>query len=134
LLGSQEISKLAPYSGLILTLSLVFFFLVRYYIFEGFLLQRFYGDVYTKLNENRRRGFINHHVAATAKIVMIITGAYPFFSVLAGSAPTLHHPFAGSKIVTVGDSECSKVKRIDWSLIHASTTRSKQCFHRNVCL
>jgi hypothetical protein len=105
LMRSQEISKLVPYSGLILTVSLVVFFLVRYYFFENFLLPRFYGDIYTKLDDNRKRGFINHHVAAAAKIIMLITGAYPFFSVLAGSAPRLSQSFAGSKIVTLGDGE-----------------------------
>jgi hypothetical protein len=108
MLVNEEISQLAPYAGLILTISLIVFFLVRYYIFEGFLLQRFYGDIYTKLDDNRRRGFVNHHVAATAKIIMLVTAAYPFFSVVAGSAKSLHHPFAGSKIVTVGDGESRK--------------------------
>lgn len=105
LLPPQEVSKLVPYSGLILTVSLVVFFLVRYYAFEGFLLPRFYGNIYTKLDDNRKRGFINHHVAAAAKIIMLITGAYPFFSVLGGSALSMKHPFAGSKIVTLGDGE-----------------------------
>ncbi|KAH7082512.1 hypothetical protein BKA63DRAFT_133096 [Paraphoma chrysanthemicola] len=99
---NEEVSILAPYAGLILTISLVIYFLVRYYIFEGFLLRRVYGDTYLKLNDNQRRGFINHHVAATAKIIMLLAAAYPFFTVLAGSA-TLHTPFAGSKIVTLGD-------------------------------
>jgi hypothetical protein len=100
---NEEISMLAPLAGLILTISLVIIFLVRYYIFEGFLLKRFYGDTFTKLDDNRRRGFINHHVAATAKIVMLLSAAYPFFSVVAGAS--LHHPFAGSKVVTLGDGK-----------------------------
>ncbi|KAL5119911.1 hypothetical protein ACEQ8H_002273 [Pleosporales sp. CAS-2024a] len=102
LLVNDEVSQLAPFSGIILTIALVVFFLVRYYVFENFLIPRIYGDIYKRLNDNQRRGFINHHVAATAKIVMIISGAYPFMSVLAGKA-SLHHHFAGSKVVTLGD-------------------------------
>jgi hypothetical protein len=106
LLLNDEVSNLAAYSGLIITISCIIFFLVKYYIFEGFLLQRIYGDIYTKLNENRRRAFINHHVAATAKIIMLISGAYPLLSVLVG-AKSMHHPFAGSKVVTIGDGKCA---------------------------
>jgi hypothetical protein len=104
LVVNEEISKLAAFSGLILTVSAIVFFLIKYYIFEGFLLERFYGDTYTKLDENRRRGFLNHHVAATAKIVMFVCGAYPFFTVLITGA-SMRSPFAGSKVVTLGDGE-----------------------------
>jgi hypothetical protein len=103
---NEEISALAPYAGLILTISLVIIFLVRYYIFEGFLLLRLYGKTYTNLDDNRRRGFINHHVAAVCKIVVLFSGAYPFFSVLAGKS--LHHPVAGSSVVTLGDGKSLK--------------------------
>lgn len=99
---NEEISQLAPFSGLILTLSLVIFFLVRYYIFETFLLRRCYGNKYLQLPDVQRRGFINHHIAATAKIVMLVSAAYPFFSVLFGTA-SVHHAFAGSRVVTLGD-------------------------------
>jgi hypothetical protein len=107
MLVNEEISQLVPYSGLILTISLVIYFLVRYYIFEGFLLVRIYGDTYTKLDDNRRRGFINHHVAATAKIIMVCAAAYPFFSVVAGKA-SLHNTFVKSGVVTFGDGTWSR--------------------------
>jgi hypothetical protein len=100
---NEEISELAPFAGLVLTISLIVIFLMRYYIFEGFLLQRFYGDTFTNLDDNRRRGFINHHVVATCKIVVLFSGAYPFFAVLAGKS--LHHAFAGSNVVTLGDGK-----------------------------
>jgi hypothetical protein len=83
-------------------ISLVIFFLVRYYFFEGFFLNRLYGDTYRKLNDNRRRGFINHHVAATAKFVMLLSAGPPFFMILAGKA-NLQTPLAGSKTVKFGD-------------------------------
>lgn len=101
-LVNEEISKLAPFAGLILTISLIIYFLVRFYIFEGFLLKRVYGDTYTKLNDNQRRGFVNHHVAAFAKIIMLAWAGYPFFAIIAG-AGSVHSPFAGSRVVTLGD-------------------------------
>lgn len=102
MLVNEEISQLAPYSGLILTISLIMFFIVRYYLFETFLLKRMYGKIYSSLNDNRRRGFINHHVAATAKIIMLSTAAYPFFAVIAGKH-TLHEYIGGRGPVTFGD-------------------------------
>lgn len=101
---NEEVSQLAPYAGMILTVILVIYFLVRYYIFEKFLLKRLHGDVYANLNDNQRRGFINHHIAAVAKIIMLGTAAYPFFSILAGKA-SVHTPVGNSKIVTYGDSK-----------------------------
>jgi hypothetical protein len=105
-LVNEEVSQLAPYADLILTISLVIYFLVRYYMFEGYLLPRFYGKLYFNLNDNQRRGFINHHVAATAKIIMILSASYPFFTVIASSA-TLHTPYMHSKYVTLGDGTLS---------------------------
>jgi hypothetical protein len=102
MLENEEISTLAPYSALILTVSLIVFFLVRYYVFEGFLLARVYGDTYTRLNDNQRRGFTNHHVAATAKIIMVSIAAYPFFAIIAGNA-SLQTTFVKSGVVTFGD-------------------------------
>jgi hypothetical protein len=121
---NEEISELAPYAGLVLTISLIVIFLLRYYIFEGFLLQRFYGDTFTKLDDNRRRGFINHHVAATCKIVVLFGGAYPFFAVLAGAS--LHRPFAGSNVVTLGDGEYRPEK--DFDKVWFKLTKNTQSF------
>lgn len=101
-LVNMEISQLAPYAGLILVISLVIFFLVRYYIFEHFLIPKLYGPIYFNLNSNQKRGFVNHHIAALAKIIMLVSGAYPFFAVVASTA-TLHTPFGSSKHVTLGD-------------------------------
>jgi hypothetical protein len=42
---NEAVSRLAPFSALILTIILVTSFLVRYYIFESFLMQRCYGDI-----------------------------------------------------------------------------------------
>ncbi|KAF1917898.1 hypothetical protein BDU57DRAFT_586480 [Ampelomyces quisqualis] len=86
---NQEVSKLAPYASLVLIVTL------------GFFLNRIYGDTYRKLNDNQRRGFINHHVAATAKIMMLISAAVPFLSIMSGKA-TLNTHAVGSK-ATYGD-------------------------------
>ncbi|KAH8723731.1 hypothetical protein GQ44DRAFT_740942 [Phaeosphaeriaceae sp. PMI808] len=99
---NEEISGLAPYAGLILTISLVIYFLVRYYVYETFLLRKIYGKIFNNLDDIKKRGFINHHIAATAKVIMFFTGAYPLIAVLSGAA-TVHTPLVGSKRVTMGD-------------------------------
>ncbi|USP74127.1 hypothetical protein yc1106_01401 [Curvularia clavata] len=99
---NEEISKLAPYAGIILTVILVVFFLVRYYVFEKFLLRKIYKSTFTNLDEVKRRGFINHHIAATAKIIMLVVAGYPFLAVVFGK-DTVRSPFGSSKVVTMGD-------------------------------
>jgi hypothetical protein len=98
----ESISVLAPFSALILSIIFVFYFVIRFYILEGFLLKKMYGSIYTNMNDNTRRGFVNHHIAGTTKILILVVAAYPFIDVAFGSA-TFHSPFAGSKIVTQGD-------------------------------
>jgi hypothetical protein len=66
-LVNEAVSSLAPFSALILTVILVVFFLVRYYLFESFLMSKCYGDKYSNLNEVNRRGFVNHHIAGLAR-------------------------------------------------------------------
>jgi hypothetical protein len=132
MMANQKISQLAPYAGLILVVSLVIFFLVRYYVFEGFFLPWIYGDTYSKLDDNKRRGFINHHVAATAKLVMLAFAAVPFFAILAGKA-AFHTPFAGSKIVTYGDGTSAITNDMS-NLTSHSAARTQSSFHRHVHL
>lgn len=98
----ESISRLAPFSCLILSIICVVYFLVRFYILEGFLLKMAYGKIYTDMNDRTRRGFVNHHIAGTIKILILIIAAYPFIDVAFVNA-TFHSPFAGSKIVTQGD-------------------------------
>lgn len=101
---NSEISRLAPYSGLILVLCLVIVFAVRFYAFEAFLMRKLYGHKYTSMTDERiRRGFINHHVAGGIKIILLVTAAYPFMSVAFGQA-TMHSSFDGhGGRVTMGD-------------------------------
>jgi hypothetical protein len=98
----QSISKLAPFSALIISIIFVVYFFLRFYLLEGYLLKKCYGEIYTKMNETTRRGFVNHHIAGGTKLVILIMAAYPFIDVAFGSA-NLNTPFAGSKIITMGD-------------------------------
>jgi hypothetical protein len=101
-LVDQSISKLAPFSGLILIITVVIVFAARFYFFEGFSLPRLYGKKYTSLSDENRRSFVNHHVAGSTKLLLVVTGAYPTLVLAFGSANP-HTPFAGSRYVTVGD-------------------------------
>ncbi|KAJ5925593.1 hypothetical protein N7454_008232 [Penicillium verhagenii] len=98
----EAISVLAPFSALIISVTLLVLFFIRYYILEGFLIKWFYQHIYTDLNEVNRRGFINHHISAATKIVILVLAAYPFVCLSFGSS-TFHTPFAHGSIVTMGD-------------------------------
>ena len=98
----QSISILAPFSALIISIIFVIYFLIRFYVLEGFLLKKLYGRTYTNMDENTRRGFVNHHIAGATKIFILIVAAYPFIDVAFGNS-TFHSPFAGSKVVKQGD-------------------------------
>ncbi|KAJ5335055.1 hypothetical protein N7452_007458 [Penicillium brevicompactum] len=104
-LGSKKlgpISVLAPFSALIISITLVIFFLIRYYVLEGFLIRRIYGSIYTDMTELNRRGFINHHIAGVTKLIILIVAAYPFVSVTFGSG-RFQTPFVKGSPVTLGD-------------------------------
>ncbi|KAH6616841.1 hypothetical protein C7974DRAFT_53365 [Boeremia exigua] len=102
MLVNEAVSRLAPFSALILTIILVVAFLVRYYVFELFAIPRCYGATYSNLSEVNRRGFVNHHIAGLAKILMLVVAAHPFLGIAFGSA-TVHTLFLGAKVVTYGD-------------------------------
>ncbi|KAJ5676117.1 hypothetical protein N7462_009014 [Penicillium macrosclerotiorum] len=98
----EPISILAPFSALIISIILVVFFLIRFYILEGFLIKRLYGPIYLNLSELNRRGFINHHIAGVTKILILIVAAYPFVAVTFCNS-TFHTPYAHGSPVTLGD-------------------------------
>lgn len=95
----KRLSKLVPYSGLILTICCVVVFLVRVYILEP--LVKHFTKQYKHLDQAQRRSFINHYVAATIKIILIIVAVYPAIVVLSGHK-SLQSSF-GSGDVTYGD-------------------------------
>jgi uncharacterized membrane protein (UPF0182 family) len=99
-LKNQSISKLAPFSGLIISIICVNYFLIRFYILEGFLLKRLYGTTYTNLSETNRRGFVNHHIAGSTKIVILLLAAYPFVDNAFGNGD-FRTKFIGN--ITIGD-------------------------------
>ena len=78
------LSKLSPYSGLILAVVLVILFLIKQNILEAFLLRRLYTTKYTLLSDRDRRGFLNHHIAGGTKFLILIVGVYPFSKVTLG--------------------------------------------------
>lgn len=96
------ISNLAPFSALIISITLVVFFLIRYYVLEGFLIPRLYGKIYTDMSALNRRGFVNHHIAGVTKIIILIVAAYPFISVTFCAGRFETHFTKGSP-VTMGD-------------------------------
>ena len=96
------LSKLSPYSGLILSVVLVVLFLVKQYILEGVLLQKFYGHAYTCLSSRNQRGFLNHHIAGVTKLLILIVGVYPFIDVAFRYAQ-LGDPYAKGSQVKLGD-------------------------------
>lgn len=98
----QTISRLAPFSALIISIIFINYFIIRFYILEKFLLRKLYGKIYTRMDDVTRRGFVNHHIAGATKILILIMAAYPFVDVAFGTA-NFHTPFAGSRYVTMGD-------------------------------
>ncbi|KAA8565558.1 hypothetical protein EYC84_009412 [Monilinia fructicola] len=100
----ETISKLAPFSGLILSIILILYFAIRFYILEPILLPLIYKSTFTSmpLGSPLRLGFINHHIAGLTKFLILLLAAYPFISV-AFLTSSLHTPFAKGSSVTMGD-------------------------------
>jgi len=101
-LPNEIISILTPYSGLIISIWMVILFLIRHYLLEGWAFKRMYGQIYAKMDDGLKRGFMNHHIAGGVKIVLLIVGAKPWLEVLFGEA-TLHSPLGKHHHPTMGD-------------------------------
>lgn len=97
----ETVSDLLPYSAIILTTICVVIFFLRLHFFEPFA-KWFYGKKYTGLDEVQRRSFINHHVAGSVKLFLVVFAAYPFIALFSG-AKKLHSPVGHSSPVKVGD-------------------------------
>ena len=97
-----SISEFAPYSALILSIVLVVLFLIRFYILQRFLLEKLHGSTYTQLDDVTRRSFLNHYIAGTTKLIILIIALYPFASVTFGTA-NFHTPYIRGSGVTMGD-------------------------------
>lgn len=83
----NSISHLTPYAGLILTITTVTVALFRFYLLQNLILPRAYSPkTHGKMSSPQRRSFINHHMAAALKIVLLTTAIYPLFATLSGKA------------------------------------------------
>jgi hypothetical protein len=103
-LVNSLVSGLAPFSALQITVTVVVIAFIRLYILDTLLLQKIYSSTIRQsiTTDTQRRSFINHHVAAGTKILLIILAAYPLFRILAASA-TPHTLMAKKSPVTLGD-------------------------------
>lgn len=97
------VSDIALFGALVMTITAVVLAFVRIFILDNFLLGTFYRSVSKDtLTDTQRRSFINHHVAAVLKILLVILAAYPLLRILAGNA-TPHTPYAPGSKITLGD-------------------------------
>ena len=99
---ATSISKLAPYSALILSIVLIVLFLIRFYVLQRFLLEKLHGSIYTQMDDLNRRSFLNHYIAGATKLAILIIAVYPFGSVAFGTA-NFHTPYVRGSRVTMGD-------------------------------
>lgn len=100
---NELISKIAPFSGLILTITACVFAVIRLYGVENLILRHVYSSQATKgITEAQRRSFINHHMAAGSKLVLLVVCAYPLLDILIGHG-TPHTPYAPGAAATLGD-------------------------------
>lgn len=97
------VSDTAVFGGLIMTVTAVVLAFTRIYFLDKFLFGTLYRSLpKASLDDTQRRSFINHHVAAAMKILLVILAAYPLLRILAGGA-TPHTPYAPGSKVTLGD-------------------------------
>ena len=101
-LTATSISRLAPYSALILSIVLVVLFLIRFYILQRFLLEKIHGSIYTQMDDITQRTFLNHYIAGATNLAIFIIAIYPFCSVIFGTAD-FHTPYVRGSGVTMGD-------------------------------
>lgn len=101
-LANGPVSTLAPFAALILTISTVILFLFRLCVIERFLLRtKRYRCHFDRLGPIQQCTFINHHVAAACKIVLLFSAAYPFLAVAFGHS-TLQSPVVPYQSPTAG--------------------------------
>lgn len=100
---NEPISQLAPFSALILTITILILFLVKTYFIEKVLMHtKRYKVHYERLNSVQQCTFINHHVAGGCKLVLLFSAAYPFLNVAFGHSK-LQSPIVPGHKPTNGD-------------------------------
>lgn len=102
-LVNESVSALAPFAALILTVTIVMLFLIRLYVIERILMRtKRYRRHFDRLGPIQQCTFVNHHVAAACKIVLLFSAAYPFLAVAFGHS-TLQSPIIPHHRPTNGD-------------------------------
>ncbi|OAA52156.1 hypothetical protein ISF_09320 [Cordyceps fumosorosea ARSEF 2679] len=99
---NEAISQIAPYSGLILTVTCCIIALIRLYILDRFIPKIYSRNVLRDVTSTQLRSFTNHHIAAGTKILLIFLCGYPLLAIICGNK-TPHTPFAKGSSVTLGD-------------------------------
>lgn len=99
---NELISSIAPFSGLILTVTCCVIALIRLYILDPFIPKIYSRAALRDISNAQMRSFTNHHVAAGTKILLVILCAYPLLAIICGNA-TPHTPYAKGSSVTLGD-------------------------------
>ncbi|KAK6330858.1 hypothetical protein TWF718_003058 [Orbilia javanica] len=79
------VSVLAPYSNIILTLSLCTLFIVKHAILEPHL-PHIYAHVWGPSSDATKRALLTLHLAALIRIIIVVVGLYPFLSLVFGSS------------------------------------------------
>ena len=99
----NSVSRLTSYTGLMITVTATIVALARFYLLQNSILPRVYSSAtLNNLSGTQRRSFINHHMAASLKIVLLATAIYPLFAILSGSAAPSTPLSPGSR-ATAGD-------------------------------
>lgn len=98
-LVNMLISSIAPFSGLVLTVTTCIIALIRLYILDPIIPKAYSPATLRDLTSTQLRSFTNHHVAAGTKILLVILCGYPLMATLCGNA-TPHTPYARDSAVT----------------------------------
>lgn len=101
-LTNDSISSVAPFSGLILTVTCCVIALVRLYILEPLIPKVYPRGALRDITITQRRSFTNHHIAAVTKVLLVILCGYPLLAIMCGGA-TPHTSYANGSLVTLGD-------------------------------
>ncbi|XWX02419.1 hypothetical protein V2A60_010456 [Cordyceps javanica] len=99
---NELISSIAPFSGLILTVTCCVIALIRLYVLDPFIPKVYSRAALRDITSAQMRSFTNHHVAAGTKILLVILCGYPLLAIICGNA-TPHTPYAKGSAVTLGD-------------------------------
>ncbi|KAF2997619.1 hypothetical protein E8E13_004106 [Curvularia kusanoi] len=100
-LRDRLVSDYVHHGFLIMTITLVvFFFATRF--FDYVFPKTIYRETCSRLDGNRKRRFVNHHISITAKILVIALAMYPYMAIVLGKADFGTPIVAGSEH-TMGD-------------------------------